>query len=404
MATTINKPNSGGSEGPKVTWSAPSKLSAGMVKAQIAQPFAINPMASAAAAPVVAAASQTASKQEAIVNRAAVAAASTVTETARKPPQQIVNAANQASKMVTSVPRIDRGGAPISPSLVTPPPKSPASSEYTEPTENAYGDSTVYNAPSNIEPDKAYIPPPREMDLPGQYADYMKAKPAITNSLAAMSRKPDTAALAIAAPPLQASSVKVGIIDRILGWLGLSRTKVANARMAGEAAGMAVMSRSDTAFSIVRRVRNGDQNAMATMAAVRDAALQGNKQAEVSLRLMHEYIKAHPHDENSPASSFAGDFDGESEESNDVKAAVTLFHGPALTNDYVRKMTAHLSPYQQKAVAHGMSGGSIKAKQPIHVERAHRLGRVILAARNLQAQRTGRIGRVNADIGWELDD
>ncbi len=237
-------------------------------------------------------------------------------------------------------------------------------------------------------PDRPYLPPPETHDLPGQYDLSKYTEPAITNTLIT-DKPPVSARPTLVRPP--------SIIDRILKFFGLSR----RATMAGEAAGLAAMSRTDAVASLVRRARNGDQNAMAIIAATRDQALNGNKQAEVSVRLMHAYINAHPQDENRDA-----DMGAEHDENHAMAAPVELSHGPLLTNYVVQDMIAHLSDYEREAFYHGMEGGPIAEGLPQRVNAAHGLGRAVGIGRVIQASRMAHVplGRVNSDIGWELDE
>ena len=251
--------------------------------------------------------------------------------------------------------------------------------------------SEQYDVPY-AEADRAYIPPPKEPDLPQQYDLSMYDKPAIRNA--------DISATPIAAVSSVAAIAKPGIIDKILNFFGLSRSKVVKATMAGEAAKLATMSRTEAATSLVRRARNGDQNAMAMLAAVRDRALAGDAQAEVSLRLMHAFIKAHPTDENA-----SPDFGGEASQP-EMAAAVTLSHGPTLTQDRITALIAKLTTYEKQAFHHGMKGGTIGEQgHPASVTAAHALGRAVGTARVLQAARMKHIplGNINANIGWELE-
>ena len=332
-------------------------------------------------------------------------------------PTVISNAAIQASAMqrraipqrigpTVAIPPIQYGGNPMF-SPARPSPRSRGGSmpqgittggPVTSPTPTGNGDSTPtnYNVPDD-EPDKPYVPPPVAHDLPGQYDFSPYEKPAMVNTALAAAMSPTASVTAI----VPVITTKATLFDRILSFFGLARSKVIGAKMAGEAANLASMSRTDAAYSLVRRSRNGDQNAMAMLAAVRDQALAGNKQAEVSLRLMHAYIKAHPIDENA-----APDGMGAEQDHSTLGAAVELSHGPILTDSRLQQLTGNLSDYEKGAFRHGMSGGRLAAAQHPRTEAAHKLGIAAGAARVMQASRMPHVplGRINPDVGWELDD
>lgn len=74
---------------------------------------------------------------------------------------------------------------------------------------------------------------------------------------------------------------------RILDFLGFKSKPTTTFQ--GEA-----LSQQKEAEAVVRRVRNGDQNAMALMALIRDNAQAGNPRAALSLYYMRNYINANP--------------------------------------------------------------------------------------------------------------
>jgi hypothetical protein len=83
-----------------------------------------------------------------------------------------------------------------------------------------------------------------------------------------------------------------GLWDRFLSFLGLARKTIeVPASIHGETNSESV---KEAAESVVRRVRSGDQNAMALMAMVRDNAAAGNVRAKNSLRYMKMYIDKYP--------------------------------------------------------------------------------------------------------------
>ena len=92
--------------------------------------------------------------------------------------------------------------------------------------------------------------------------------------------------------------------DRFLSFLGLTRkSKVAPPAQVGSEMVMTAKSVKAAAESVVRRVRSGDQNAMALMAMVRDNAAAGKPQAQMTLRYMRMYVDSHPIDGNATMGS-----------------------------------------------------------------------------------------------------
>ena len=81
---------------------------------------------------------------------------------------------------------------------------------------------------------------------------------------------------------------------RFLNWLGLEKKSITSASTVHGESSMSTASVKEAAESVVRRVRSGDQNAMALMAMVRDNASAGNPNAKISFRFMRMYIEKNP--------------------------------------------------------------------------------------------------------------
>lgn len=90
-----------------------------------------------------------------------------------------------------------------------------------------------------------------------------------------------------------------------------------------------------TAESLVRRSRQGDQNAMAIISEVRRNSLRGNKRAQLTHDLIGDYINHHPMTEPE------GMKFGEEDRSDDIimSACVALANGPPLTVDAIKKLS-----------------------------------------------------------------
>jgi hypothetical protein len=101
----------------------------------------------------------------------------------------------------------------------------------------------------------------------------------------------------IATPVALAVAPKPGLFARFMAWLGF--VKKTEAKIAGDAP----MSRLEAAGSLVRRARQGDQNAMAIIVMARQNAGTGNVQAKLAVACIKKYIETHP----VGPTSFAGD-------------------------------------------------------------------------------------------------
>jgi len=108
---------------------------------------------------------------------------------------------------------------------------------------------------------------------------------------------PDEDALTDEIPTATPTAITVvkkdmGLWDRFLSFLGLQKV-APSSKIHGEP-GLSPSSIQGAAESVVRRVRSGDQNAMALMALVRDNAAAGMPQAKISWLYMKRYIETHP--------------------------------------------------------------------------------------------------------------
>lgn len=217
--------------------------------------------------------------------------------------------------------------------------------------------------------------------------------------------EPDAPKMPEPKPPV----AKLSWFDKFLAWFGLSRKKVSEAVMAGEAATMASMSQTEAAAQLVRRARNGDQNAMAMIACVRDAAAQGNAKAIMSAKFMKDYIQRNPVDDSS---EFGIDdvIPRKTPKPSDpaTAAAMALSHGPPLTNPRIEEFVkaAKFTSEEIRAFKHGFDGRPMRNPAE-NIQQANRAGFLVAHARKLQLVRlphTNITKKFDANIGWELGE
>ncbi len=203
---------------------------------------------------------------------------------------------------------------------------------------------------------------------------------------------PVSDALTLAPSTIQTMTVapKESFWKRLLALFGIG--KKPEAKMAGEGSDMASL-----AGSVVRRARNGDQNAMALIALVRDNAKAGYPQAQAAFSLMERYIRQHPVE----GATMHGDVDGT------YADAVALSHGPLLTNPRIGQVFSSFGAEEQLAMRQGMNlAEDIAAVAHPVLGRAMRMGRILGEARRLQAVRqpNSSLSRFDARVGWELGE
>jgi len=196
--------------------------------------------------------------------------------------------------------------------------------------------------------------------------------------------------------------------DKLLKMFGLSRKAVQGAQMAGEAADMAGMTQTEAAHTLVRRSRNGDQNAMAIIALVRDNAKAGNLQAILTAKIMKQYIDTHPvtidtldmgYDDMVPTPTAPAT-------DNTKATAIKLAQGPKLDASRVSSFL-HAAGFGAEEVAsfkHGYAGRPMRNPDP-RIQRANKFGAVVSHAHKLQAiQAGGAVSKFDPMIGWELGE
>ncbi len=141
-------------------------------------------------------------------------------------------------------------------------------------------DRGVYAPVPYEAPAAAYIPPSAPEPEPVQWA------PPQTSAFVPPVLTKGTESLP--PPPSAPAPKKLGIIARILAFFGF--VKAPEAKISGDSP----MTRIEAAGSLVRRARQGDQNAMAVIDMARQNAAQGNVQAKLAVGCIKKYIEAHP--------------------------------------------------------------------------------------------------------------
>lgn len=173
--------------------------------------------------------------------------------------------------------------------------------------------------------------------------------------------------------------------------------------------------------SVVRRARNGDQNAMALIALVRDNAKKGHPKAQETFALLNEYVRCNPvggsHMGYEPdyvaltqaagGARWNGDPDYvaltqavDARWGGEYADAVALSHGPLLTNPRIRALLARFNGAQQHAIVFGIEHPTSQ-----HKGHAVRIGRILGHARRLQAVRHRMpLSHFDPMVGWELGE
>jgi len=178
---------------------------------------------------------------------------------------------------------------------------------------------------------------------------------------------------------------------RILTFLGFIKP-TATATHAGEA-----MTVEQAAGSLVRRIRNGDQNAMGLVVMIGDNARKGDPKAQATYQLIEAYIG------KTAGATHAGERrERKSPVNSGWARAVYLANGPNIGNERV----AHVaSTFGSEQDTKSFVSGVILPTYPA-VSRAHHHGKIVGMARKLQDVRkpNSRISDYSATVGWELGE
>jgi len=195
--------------------------------------------------------------------------------------------------------------------------------------------------------------------------------------------KPNAAIQSAIAP------AKLSLWERFLAFLGFG-TKTTTASVHGESSELQSM-----VESVVRRARNGDQNAMALIALVRDNAKTGHPKAQETFTLLQEYIRTNPVGGVASYPRIGID--------HTYPDAVALSHGPLLTNPRIGKLLTRFGGQDQHAIRFG-----IENRHTLHAAQHQgvRMGRILAHARRLQAVRMphSSLSKFDHRVGWELGE
>lgn len=180
---------------------------------------------------------------------------------------------------------------------------------------------------------------------------------------------------------------------RILTFLGFVKP-VNPASIHGE---KPVMTIERAAESLVRRIRNGDQNAMGLAVMIGENARKGDPTAQKTFRLMDEYIG------KTSGASHAGERGLDKASTNFGWAkAVYLANGPLLRDDTIADVA---SSFGAEGESRAFIAGVLLPTHPA-MNAAHHHGKVLGMARKIQAVRmpNSRISDYSATVGWELGE
>ena len=297
--------------------------------------------------------------------------------------------------------------------------------------------STIPDASAQVNPQvpagaSLYEPPPQaqEEQAPAAPQESASAEPDWTppDTSKALALVPPTAAMVPTAP----TAVKESFWSKLLSLFGFGKKKAPTATVHGEGNNLQTMT-----ASVVRRARNGDQNAMALIALIRDNAAKGHPRAVESFEHLKEYVRCNPVDGSNPrigyepdyvaltqapGTRWAGDALGYGDPDyvaltqapgtrwagdSTYPDAVALSHGPKLTNPRIGEFLSRFAGEEQQAVAFGIkhrAHASERAKSP-KIARAIRMGKIVGQARGIQAvrERGSNIKAFDVNVGWELE-
>lgn len=179
------------------------------------------------------------------------------------------------------------------------------------------------------------------------------------------------------------------------------------------------------AEDLVDRARAGDQNAMGTIAMVRQRAKEGIPRAQKAFKALMKYAKATKPDspfgneENRSQHRVARSLSEAITEANPSRyvsalvgftstlsintAGITLANGPPIDNSRIRSLASAFPDGETEQFKLGLKNWKRVPKDADHP--AHRIGRCIGFARALQTARLPDtpIGPISARAGWELD-
>lgn len=170
------------------------------------------------------------------------------------------------------------------------------------------------------------------------------------------------------------------------------------------------------AENLVLRSRNGDQNAIAMIIAIRKNAKQGNQKAIVGMRAIMQYIEDHP---PTKTCTFAGESQHEviTALANHVEndnpehyslavntylphtspqcAAILIANGPLVSNDLLKFVSSNFSERELNQFKQGLAG-------EVSAARCNIMGNIFRKAREIQAIRRGQFQFLDPVVRFEL--
>lgn len=168
-----------------------------------------------------------------------------------------------------------------------------------------------------------------------------------------------------------------------------------------------VEAQKDAAGNLVRRARNGDQNAMAILKAIGENAKGGNRKARTAMQAVKHYIDSNPPSEK-------GEFFGTEPEKSDglMSACVMLANGPPLSPQLIERFASSFgSEDETKLFIYGVvncnhEGLNALVNKLGAAGKVADFGRKVGKARGLQIARTktGPIAAFSSDAAWELGE
>ncbi len=168
----------------------------------------------------------------------------------------------------------------------------------------------------------------------------------------------------------------------------------------------------ELARQVVERARQGDQNAMAIIAGVRDNNRKGNPRAAASFMCIRDYITKNP---------IVADQFGAEQKAQQViakaqedgsKTVLNLANGPTITNPRIRHIAKQLGPnarvfiYGMQNATQGHKLASICTQLHMVQQGILEAGRLVGEAIRLQQVRQpgSSLSAYSPDIGWELGE
>lgn len=311
--------------------------------------------------------------------------------------------AAKAFTAATPASMTSQGLASLGPAQVSSPGTTPMPSPSPAPATSAF--------PA---PDPSFVPTssaqyndpnlPAQTAVPDDSANWNDPAPAavVTSAIQAATTASTTAnpatstALAVPTPALTTDSLWTRIL-RFLGFLPKLPVAAAATTATVHGDGKSTMTVEQAAQGIVRRVRNGDQNAMGLAVMIGENARKGDPTAQKTFQCMKAFI------DRTNGATHAGERALDRSRTNPGWAkAVHIANGPLLHDLKVANVASSFGTEQD---TNAFVSGVLLPTYPA-VSAAHHHGKVVGMARKIQAVRmpNSRISDYSATVGWELGE